>query len=1002
MKDILVRSGLCGVVMLGMFSCAVSIQANDEDNARVSIQGRDVFLDGRPHIPHGMVHAANEHFPSLSKIGINSIHEDVAFRDFDPRRSDEENKAALARYLKKADEAHANGMTMLWLFSFHYTPDWLWERYPDAHAKKQDGSDGQGGWISMCLDHPGFRTDAAAWLKFVASNLGSHPATLGYLLWNEPHLTSEICYNAHTIAAFHKWLEKCYQTVETMNKAWQAQFAAFTDVKPPAPQARTRWHEVYDKMVSEQADAEAQNAPVATDNPAVSMDWLRFRQDNFAEFFAWEADVVRAADPDAVITSKIVPFDLYTSHAYGAGVNTELWERKFLDVIGMDLYSHLDEDFLARWKCDYFLSLSQGKPVWHTEFNFTFLKERGLATPEQWRTVAYYQLARGVNGFWDFMWGDGEDYTLHYNGYRFAPVTHEIARISRQLEKLAPLLVGARPAPAQVAVLHSTTSGLAVSGDYAPSADQTTIIDLLYRSHTPFEFVTEDMVRRGDLKKYRALITVGTIALPDDVLSQIRKFTDENGGHVFANARFAELDDYGRKRTQYPPAWMGVKANSLSRQPREKTGTLELRRGARSVDDNPVDVRVTMDTWSSRPIKLASGEALGSGNIFGDEDTQFEWSCGGRHEMYWEDVQAINGGKVTGTFEDGKPAIVETPQTLYIARDTCWVDENFERFFGRFLKRSGVLNRNAVTRAGTGEPVPSVDLRMWEGKDTRVLFVINSAPTLHYDGEPVDVEVTFDSFGEVTDALTGQLVPSRWRDFKRVIRLELKAGDVRVLLGKPRPASWGADQSRYNDLNEHLQPVPIGTPGILYIGGAGLALGYLKRSDLTAEKFIQNPFSENPEDKIYNTGDMARYLPDGRIIHLGRIDHQVKIRGFRIELGEIESVLNKHEQVKEVIVVAREDQPGNKQLAAYITPKKEEKAPELGELREFLKAKLPDYMVPAAFVILDAIPLTPNGKIDRKALPAPDFDLSRLNEFVAPRNKTEETLAQIWTEVLGL
>ena len=145
MKDILVRSGLCGVVMLGMFSCAVSIQANDEDNARVSIQGRDVFLDGRPHIPHGMVHAANEHFPSLSKIGINSIHEDVAFRDFDPRRSDEENKAALARYLKKADEAHANGMTMLWLFSFHYTPDWLWERYPDAHAKKQDGSDGQGG-----------------------------------------------------------------------------------------------------------------------------------------------------------------------------------------------------------------------------------------------------------------------------------------------------------------------------------------------------------------------------------------------------------------------------------------------------------------------------------------------------------------------------------------------------------------------------------------------------------------------------------------------------------------------------------------------------------------------------------------------------------------------------------------------------------------------------------------------------------------------------------------
>ncbi|MCP4716598.1 MAG: amino acid adenylation domain-containing protein, partial [Deltaproteobacteria bacterium] len=191
-------------------------------------------------------------------------------------------------------------------------------------------------------------------------------------------------------------------------------------------------------------------------------------------------------------------------------------------------------------------------------------------------------------------------------------------------------------------------------------------------------------------------------------------------------------------------------------------------------------------------------------------------------------------------------------------------------------------------------------------------------------------------------------------------------------------------------LDKQLKPVPIGVPGELHIGGAGLARGYLNRPDLTKEKFIPNPFSDEPGIRLYKTGDLCRCLPDGNIEFMGRIDHQVKIRGFRIELGEIESVLSRHERVKEAVVIAREDQPGNKQLAAYLVPKKEDKAPEHSELREFLKAKLPDYMIPAAFVILAALPLTPNGKIDRKALPSPDLDLMREFEFVAPGNETEE------------
>nr|AXN93624.1 PuwG [Symplocastrum muelleri NIVA-CYA 644] len=198
-------------------------------------------------------------------------------------------------------------------------------------------------------------------------------------------------------------------------------------------------------------------------------------------------------------------------------------------------------------------------------------------------------------------------------------------------------------------------------------------------------------------------------------------------------------------------------------------------------------------------------------------------------------------------------------------------------------------------------------------------------------------------------------------------------------------------------LDPHLQPVAIGVRGELHIGGIGVARGYLNRPELTQEKFIPNPFGSG---NLYKTGDLARYLPDGNIEFLGRIDHQVKIRGFRIELGEIETVLAAHPQVKQVAIIAREDRLSNKRLVTYIVPKIE--PPPTSELRGFLKQKLPDYMVPSAFVFLNALPLTSSGKINRRALPEPDLELSRSVSFVPPRTPSEESLATIWSEVLGL
>jgi acyl carrier protein len=199
-----------------------------------------------------------------------------------------------------------------------------------------------------------------------------------------------------------------------------------------------------------------------------------------------------------------------------------------------------------------------------------------------------------------------------------------------------------------------------------------------------------------------------------------------------------------------------------------------------------------------------------------------------------------------------------------------------------------------------------------------------------------------------------------------------------------------------------LHLVPIGVPGELYIGGDGLARGYLNRPELTSQRFIPHPFSNEPGARLYKTGDLARYRSDGTIEHLGRLDFQVKIRGFRIELGEIEAVLAQHPTVQECVVVARDDAGGHKPLVAYVVARNGS-TPPISELRRFLKEQLPDYMLPSAFVLLKAFPLTPNGKIDRKALPSPDVtDVVRDGAIAAPNTPTEKRLVAIVAPLLGL
>jgi len=224
---------------------------------------------------------------------------------------------------------------------------------------------------------------------------------------------------------------------------------------------------------------------------------------------------------------------------------------------------------------------------------------------------------------------------------------------------------------------------------------------------------------------------------------------------------------------------------------------------------------------------------------------------------------------------------------------------------------------------------------------------------------------------------------------------EIDEDAMTVPIGKP------ISNSTLYILDSRRNPVPIGIPGEIYVGGDGLAQCYWNRAELTAEKFVRNPFELYGESCLYKTGDIGRFDANGNVEFIGRADHQVKIRGFRVELGEIEALLAKHPQVSDSVVVVREDIPGDRRLVGYIVAK--QNAPSASELKSYLRAQLPDYMVPAAFVFLVAFPMTPNEKIDRKALPAPDQTRPDLNKhFVAPRNSVEKQLAKIWEQTLGV
>ncbi len=315
--------------------------------------------------------------------------------------------------------------------------------------------------------------------------------------------------------------------------------------------------------------------------------------------------------------------------------------------------------------------------------------------------------------------------------------------------------------------------------------------------------------------------------------------------------------------------------------------------------------------------------------------------------------------------------------SIYIADDTV---RNEPEFLRNWLVREGITIAFA--------PTPLAERIMalkWPPK-TALRTLLTGADTLHTYPSPHLPFKLINNYGPTECAVvasSGQVLPDR-------------RSDVRPSIGRP------IANTQIYILDEQMQRVPVGVAGELCIAGAGLARGYLNHPELTAEKFVSNPFSSAPQARLYKTGDLARYLPDGQIAFLGRIDDQIKIQGYRIEPNEIVTALAKHPMLEAAAVIGREDTPGDKQLVAYVVPRSGS-SPTDKLLREFLSGQLPEYMVPGVFVRMDSLPLNANGKIDCTALPKPDeSNSSREGIYVAPRTPIEQRIAEMLGPLLGL
>ena len=636
--------------------------------------------------------------------------------------------------------------------AFHYTPDWLPEKYPDLYLKTPDGARGEGAYLEFCPDKKDFRREIKPALELLVSALKDHPQLLAWSPWNEPGLSGEVCY--------------CEDTLER-----------FGGRAPTSPEPGEDW-----------------------------LAWMRFRQENFLDFFQWMKEVITGIDHDHPITIKTVWCPIDSTVAWSHGTRYDYW-AKVAGIMGHDPYPHPQDFFINRWIADWMRSAAPQKPAWFLEFNRAFARERGLPSPGEIRSWTYQSMAHGISGFLYFFYpmnpfephiADNQLALSFCDKLEPTDALEEIYRIAGEMRKLKPMLENFHVPEPEIAVLHSWSTQFQMAGEKYPTANETAPAQILYRHGYRVTYMSEEDLLSGRMKNYKILFVTGTVAISENVLEAIKRFHDR-GGHIFACARFAERDEKARPYQGAPPSWFGVNVMERNTYARPEIEAPEFVSRAQFNDRTSKVYRQDRSRFgTSFPMKwesplfdffydqgfLYKGDEFSAGTFIGFEDMKVE-------EEVIERIITEKNAKVLASFAPLRPGIVTTPQTVYVARDLSWCDENMERFIVASVKRAGV-KRYAWATDPEGRSLPQIDVGVLEDNKTRRLIIISCSDKLYeWDGTPEPVEVHIKSKSDFTDVLQGETFSNKLKKEQTVIKKKLAPGEVLILLEGPQERDEG-------------------------------------------------------------------------------------------------------------------------------------------------------------------------------------------------------------------
>ncbi|MBN1478549.1 beta-galactosidase [Candidatus Sumerlaeota bacterium] len=679
----------------------------------VTTDGPHTLVDGDPFIPFGFwTYGFNEESCAL----LAEHHITALATDFNWNRAEPEpdvfDEEALLDFETRLDLAWKYGMRYIVQPGLHNVPSWIYDRYPDVRMQTPDGTPGSANFGDCCPNHGGFRQEVEEFLQVLAERIGDHPALLGWSLWNEPALRRDVDYHPLTVGLFRDWLAERF-TLEELSERWGMEFADWSEVEPPdpEPQSGTRWN-----------------------------DWMTFRTENFAEFFVWEADLLRSLDPHHPVTVKAIWAPADSTVAWEFGTRHDLWSG-ISDVFAMDPYPHPFENFSNRWLADWCRSAAPDRPRWILEYNRAFAHDLGVTSPAEVRTWTWQSLGRGVEGFWWFFWPmnpydpqRGDDLLAFRHPTTLEPTAacEEIFRLAEEIERLTPVIAQCSDPHARIAVLGSRSTYLQHAGERFATANETAFAELMQMISEPVRFVTEEEVEAGLSPQIEVLAVTGALCVSDATLHAIGRFADR-GGLVITCARFAEEDELGRPRTGPLPEWMAIdmRRGEMRRLPESEPRV--IRTTGLRCDGTEFPLEVSWPQRLREEVRTAGSSVLWPGPVIGFQDMAVSQG--------WIERARLREGAEVLAWRGSEPAVARLGPSLHVLQDLSWVSPQLALALREWIFPGGESSALRLSGPDGEEPLPHADAVLRPVESGGLLFVTVTDMLAQWGAPPGQVTV---------------------------------------------------------------------------------------------------------------------------------------------------------------------------------------------------------------------------------------------------------------------